>query len=194
MTIQERRWLESEIEIRKLDETDMPTIVGYALKFNRSSQNLFYFDEVLDRHCLDDTDMSNVVALINHDMNLPLARTGTNLKLEIDDIGLKFTLTPTNTTYAKDLLENMRAGIINKCSFAFTISKDKEAEKWEEKEDKYVRTIFKIDKLYDVSIVTTPAYEDTEAVLSERSQQAFEKQLDYKKEVEKIKMEVMVNG
>lgn len=193
MKNQERRWLESTLEIRQVDEQALPTIVGYALKFNRASQNIFNFEEILDARCLDGADMSNVVALINHDMNMPLARTGNNLTLEVDEIGLKFTFTPTNTTYAKDLLENMRAGIVNKCSFAFTVAKDKDAQKWEEKDNKYIRTIFKIDKLYDVSIVTTPAYEDTEVVLSERSQQAFEKQLDYKKEVEKLKLELMVN-
>lgn len=146
------------------DENSKPTIVGYALKFDRPSEDLG-FTEYIDPRSLDSADMSNVVALLNHDSNYVLGRTGRNLELEVDDIGLRFKLELNDTTYARDLIENMRNGLIDKCSFAFTVEDDE----WEERDGRYNRFIRKIDKLYDVSVVTTPAYSDTEAVLSART-------------------------
>lgn len=182
---QEKRIIESTIEIRQ-EENNQSVIVGYALKFNRNSEQLGYFTpfiERLDSNCLDDTDMTNVVALINHDSNYPLARSGVNLTLTVDEIGLKFKMTPTNTSYAHDLIENMRSGVINKCSFAFTLPDEDGAEKWEKQSDSdvYIRTIYKIDKLYDISIVTSPAYEDTEAVLGKRSQELVNQTTEYER-------------
>lgn len=65
--------------------------------------------------------MSNVVALINHDPNYPLARNTVregpgHLELTVDDTGLRFSLIPTDTAYAKDLMTNMAAGVVNQCS------------------------------------------------------------------------------
>ncbi|WP_257963266.1 HK97 family phage prohead protease [Aerococcus christensenii] len=158
--------MKTKLELRENKENNTIKIVGYALKFNRKSEDLGYI-ETIDPKALENADVSNVVALINHDQNYVLGRTGHNLDLEVDEIGLKFTLTPVRTSYVNDLLENMRMGLIDKCSFAFTVSED--GDYWEEKDGKWYRTIQSINKLYDVSVVTSPAYEDTEAVLSERS-------------------------
>lgn len=186
----EVRLLSDNIATEK-NEEGMPTLVGYALKFNKRSDVLGYFYpfvEILDSRCLDDTDMGNVVALINHDENLPLARTGVNLELEVDEIGLKFRFKPSNTSYARDLIANMESGIITQCSFAFTIPDEEDAEIWENTEEVAVRTIKKIDKLYDVSIVTTPAYSDTEAVVSPRSKKLAEEIFSPKKDEKREKL------
>ena len=176
-----RRYLVNNFELRNVaDEQGNETEVlqGYALKFNRESEILgrfTRFKEVLDSRCLDNTDMSDVVALINHDENLILGRSGYNLSLNVDNIGLMFTLKPTNTSYARDLIENVRSGVIGKCSFAFTVAKD--GVEWEDVKDEeyeYKRTITAIDKLYDVSLVTSPAYQDTEAVVGSRCQSKAE--------------------
>jgi len=162
----EVRYLTNQIEIRS-EENQPSKIVGYALKFNRDSKPLLgYFVERLDPNCLNDTDLEECVALFNHDSNQVLGRYGNNLTLSVDDIGLRFEVTPTDTSYAKDLVENIRAGVIDKCSFAFTVPKD--GEQWSEERNSdgyFERTITKIDKLYDVSVVTNPAYSDTEAVV-----------------------------
>jgi HK97 family phage prohead protease len=132
----------------------------------------FSFREHIDRHALDNADMSNVVALFNHDQNQVLGRTGVNLELTIDDTGLKYTLTPPDTQLGRDLLENVRQGIISQSSFAFTIAPDKDAQKWQKSSErgvKYERTINNIDHLFDVSPVTTPAYPDTEVKVGARS-------------------------
>lgn len=179
MTEKELRLLTTEYEIR--ESTDEPdAIVGYALKFNRWSDVLGgMFKEIIAPDALRGADMSDVVALFNHDDNKILGRNGKNLTLEVDDIGLKFRITPTNTSYTRDLIENLRAGIIDKCSFAMS---DVESE-WEDVgDDKPLeRTITSIGKLWDVSVVTTPAYSDTEAVVGARSKEKAEALLDRQK-------------
>lgn len=193
--IMEKRTRTMQINIRSGDE-ESTVLEGYALKFDKDSEELGYwsrFTERLDPDCLSQTDMSNVVALVNHDSNMPLARTGVNLDLEVDNIGLKFKFVPTDTSYARDLVANMRAGVINKCSFAFSISDDDTAETWTKTEEgKYVRTIHKIDKLYDISIVTTPAYEDTEVVVGKRSREKIEHLLHRKEKEEREKLDLYV--
>lgn len=160
-------------EVRELEDSK-PVITGYALRFNKPSEDLG-FTEYLDPSCLDSADMRNVVALINHDSNYVLGRTGRNLSLSVDNEGLRFEIEPNDTTYVRDLIENMRTGLIDKCSFAFSIAED--GDKWVKRDDgRYERTVTNIDKLYDVSVVTTPAYEDTNVGLSQRSQDAFDNQ------------------
>lgn len=163
-------------EIRTLESGGTNIVSGYALKFDTLSHDFGYGDdhvyETLDKRCLDETDMSNVAALINHDANMLLGRTGFNLELRTDDIGLYFEVRPTETSYAKDLITNMQSGIIAKCSFGFV--PDPKSIEWSKRADgSYLRTIKKIKQLFDVSVVTYPAYEDTESVVSQRSFEAF---------------------
>lgn len=161
----------TEFEIRTDEEKEL-YIDGYALKFDKPSEDLGFI-EYIDRNALDETNLDNVVALLNHDPNYILGRSNKNLKLEVDEVGLRFTIKPTQTSYTQNLIENMRNGLVDKCSFAFRLL-DESSESWERQEDDtYVRRIHKLDQLYDISIVTTPAYEDTVALLSTRSLEHF---------------------
>jgi HK97 family phage prohead protease len=183
----EQRFLTTTVELRASSDGNTEFIEAYALKFNRESDVLGWwtpFVEKIDTRALDNADMSNVVALFNHDQNMVLGRnTATGEKgkveLEVDGIGLKWKVTPTDTSYARDLMENVRNGVINQCSFAFSISDAEDADVWTWNESRglYERTINSIGKLYDVSIVTTPAYPDTEAVVAARSSEKV-KELD----------------
>lgn len=177
----EIRLIDTSIELRALEEGDSQEeyITGYALKFEKWSEKLGWgFKEIISRGALDNTDFTDVVALFNHDINKPLARnsieSGTgSLILEVDDIGLRFKFIPTKTSYAQDLIENMRAGLIEKCSFAFQLDySDKDIEKWEWDYDTGLdydkRRINKISKISDISIVVQPAYSDTESIVNNR--------------------------
>ncbi|WP_459576559.1 HK97 family phage prohead protease [Companilactobacillus alimentarius] len=180
----ELRATPTEVKIRSAEDgKESRTIEGYALKFNKRSQPLMggYFVETLDSHCLDDADMSNVVATFNHDESKLLGRSGVNLTLTKDDVGLRFKIDLPNTTLANDVLEEVRMGILSQCSFAFTLPNDDDADVWSrsnEDDAEYKRTILAIDKLYDVSVVTTPAYEDTNVSVGSRSKQAVDKLKD----------------
>lgn len=176
----EMRQVTTTINLRQIDDSEEQVIEGYALKFNKESSVLGHFlrfKEILDPHALDGANMEDVVATFNHDQNQVLGRTKVNLELTVDNIGLKFRVKPTDTQFARDLITNIKAGVINQCSFAFTIPDEDGAEEWAESEEEgvdYVRTVRKIDHLYDVSVVTTPAYPDTEATVGARSKKMVE--------------------
>ena len=71
--------------------------------------------------------------------------------------GLAIEITPPDTQVANDLLENIRLGNVDQMSFAFAAVE----EKWIEKKDEIaLRELIDVD-LYDVSVVTYPAYEGT---------------------------------
>ena len=53
---------------------------------------------------------------------------------------LKYTLTPPDTQLGRDLLENVRQGIISQSSFAFTIAPDKDAQKWQKSSERGLNT------------------------------------------------------
>ena len=171
-----------KFEVRQ-DDNKQTHLQGYAIVFDKLSENLGYFKEIIRRGALDDTDMSNVVLDINHDFDKILARNNTNngigsLTLTVDDKGLYFDAIPTDTSYARDLLGNMEAGIINKCSFMFTLDySDDSSREWDwdtTGERGYdIRRINKIQSIYDVSIVTNPAYEDTSCITYKRAKENF---------------------
>lgn len=202
----EIRFLQTKVELMAAEDGQGGDFIeGYALKFERWSDVLgffFPFREIISQNSLDNCDMSNVVALFNHDQSYPLARNTVqgdigSLALTIDNIGLKFRFRPTGTSYAQDLIENVRAGVINQCSFAFSIDpNDDSADEWtyNETDGIYERRINRIAKLYDVSIVTTPAYPDTEAVVGQRSREKIKKleKLRLKPKVDEEKEKLML--
>lgn len=102
--------------------------------------------------------------LVNHDWNKVIGRTGSNLKLEEDEKGLRFELTVPNTTEGNNLLENVRLGLIKGCSFGFSIIKEKT--RWDDDWNFY-RDITEVD-LFEVTATPIPAYADTE--ISARSE------------------------
>ncbi|WP_099973851.1 HK97 family phage prohead protease [Lactobacillus terrae] len=182
------RTIQTQVELRNLeDDSESNIIEGYALKFDTRSNPLGLgtkFIETLSKRCLDNTDMSNVVATFNHDQSQVLGRSGVNLDLEVDDVGLRFKVDLPNTTVANDVKEMVRSGIISQCSFAFDLKEDGSADTWTKSEEKgidYERTIRSIDHLYDVSVVTTPAYSDTSV-----DARALERAIEKPKELERL--------
>lgn len=120
----EIRTIQTAVETREA-ESGGNVIEGYALKFNTRSQVLGVFTtfvETLDRNCLNGADMRSTVATFNHDQSQIIGRVDANMTLNIDDVGLRFAITMPDTTIAHDVLENIRAGILNKCSFTFSIN------------------------------------------------------------------------
>lgn len=188
----EIRNFNSDIEVRAEDGQEQKKIVGYALKFNTWSQDLGGFIETIDRNALNNCDMSDVRCLIDHDSQKILGRTTNNtLKLTVDDIGLRYECTPSDTTYARDLLTNMSNGNINQCSFGFILNYDnKDCDSWELDEENriYKRTIRDIRQLFDVSPVTYPAYSQTECVVAQRKLENLKSDLE--KEILKRKINI----
>lgn len=150
---------------------DEKVISGYAIKFGTPSKDLGGFVEVITPEALKEVDLSNVILLHGHDYGKPLAsvKAGT-LKLEVDEVGLKFEATLQDTTYANDIYENIKAGIIDSMSFGFEIG----VESFDENEEGVVtRSIEKVKALREISIVTVPAYDESNVQVNTRSYEAW---------------------
>ena len=108
---------------------------------------------------------SDARALFNHDPNIILGRQSAGtLKLKEDEKGLLSEVNPPDTQYIRDVvLAPMKRGDIKEMSFGFLVK----TEEWkEEKEKEFVtRTIIEVDRLFDISPVTFPAYPDTSVAL-----------------------------
>ncbi|ADW69006.1 HK97 family phage prohead protease [Granulicella tundricola] len=140
------------------------TVSGYAIVFNSESVDLGGFIEVVAPTALNRTLTGNpdVLCLRDHKQEFLLGRTtaGT-LNLAPDDTGLHFTCNLPNTTVANDLAESLRRGDIDSCSFGFSVVSDA----WTtDGNGNDRRTLLDLD-LFEISIVSFPAYESTSASL-----------------------------
>jgi len=131
-----------------------------------SRTNLGWYDEIIEKGALDTTDLKDVRFLVNHNTDMiPLARSRNNtvnstMQMEIDEKGMKIRvdLDTENNTEAKSLYSAVERGDIDGMSFMFTVDEDR----WEDIDsDHPTRSILKISKVFEVSAVTFPAYEDT---------------------------------
>lgn len=160
----ERRILCREVRVDQSGEK--PVIRGYAALFNTLSEDLGGFREQLAAGAFSDAlSNSDVRALINHDPNLVLGRdrSGT-LAMREDATGLQVEISPPDTQYARDLVEVMKRGDVSQMSFAFTVAKEGQA--WtRDGTGPWLRTIKRISRLFDVSVVTYPAYPQTSAAV-----------------------------
>jgi len=181
-------------EIRTIDVQDLelrmdgdnPVVVGYGAVFNSMSNDLGGFREYIGSEAFEGRLEDDVRFLINHD-GMPLARTtnGT-LRLSVDEIGLKYEakLNP-NVSTSRDLMELLKDGTINQSSFAFIVEDDS----WEMKDGMNVRTINKVSRLYDVSAVTYPAYNEASSSVALRSMQEWQEKEEAKKLEESLEAE-----
>ena len=143
-------------EFRAMPESR--TIVGTATVFN-SAYDMGWYDEEMSQDVFTNSDMTDVVALFNHDANMVLARTKSGtLKLKVTGNAMEYEFEAPNTTLGNDLLEMVKRGDVYQSSFAFSV----ETEDWEERSGMKPKRIIKgIKKVYDVSPVTYPANPDT---------------------------------
>ncbi|MCH5352957.1 MAG: HK97 family phage prohead protease [Acutalibacter sp.] len=150
-------------------------VKGTAVVFNTPTC-LYEFDgvkyyEVIDRHAFDECDMSDVIFNYNHGGKVVARLRNKTLALQIDDTGLHMEADLSGTAAGRELYEEIDGGYIDKMSFSFVVAESKYDV------ETHTRTITKIRKLYDVSAVDIPAYEETS--ISARS--FFEE--EYSKEI-----------
>ena len=177
----EIRSYEGSIQI-ETREDEPAKIVGHAAVFNKVSERLGWFREIIRPGAFDGIMEDDVRALFNHDSNIVLGRTkSATLKLEVDEQGLRYTITPPDTTAARDLMMSIGRGDISQSSFGFIIEKDE----WEQRDGEDYRIIHKVKRLFDVSPVTFPAYPDTN--VAKRSHDQFKE--EHKPEPEEKKFD-----
>ena len=167
----ERRYLTPEaqtIEIRYHEDDKEHRVEGYAAVFESPTTiqaRTGPFQEKIARSAFDGRLEDPVVALFNHDQLRPLAKVGAGLELSVDDYGLRYSFPIPDTTTGRDLLELMERGIVREASFAFTIAQGGESWSRSEGDEMETRTISKVGRLIDVSVVTLGAYSDASAAL-----------------------------
>lgn len=186
----EVRSMPQNIEFRDKEDGER-YIEGYALKFGTYSEDLGGFKETIERGALENTDFSDVRALFNHNADHVLARSSAGtLKLDVDDVGLKFRARIPNTSYGNDLAENLRNGNVNQCSFGFMLDEEGDEFKYDTEEGIFKRTLRSIKEIVDVSVVTYPAYLDTNAAPALRSLDKIKKDNMEQRDKEKLKLKI----
>ena len=168
----------SSIETRSDDENKKMIVEGYAIVFDEETligDEERGFIEVIDKGALASTNMKDVPFKYNHnDVTLILARTRNgSLSLEVDEKGLKIRAELIDTTSNVDIYKSIVAGLLDKMSFAFTVK----SQSWDRSGKIPKRTITAIDRLFDVSVVDLPAYDQTSIQASARSLEIVEAEL-----------------
>jgi len=155
----ELRFNKCEFRVNKKDNNNI--VEGYAAVFNSLSVDLGGFREIILPGSFQNSLNNDVRGLVDHDSSMILGRTtaGT-LQIEEDDIGLKTTINMPHTTHANNILESINRGDVSGMSFGF---RNFDGVLTEDKETGFtIQTISDIPSLFDVSIVTFPAYPQTE--------------------------------
>lgn len=166
------RTLETKsLKVRSLDD-GVKQISGYALTFNEPSLPL-PFIEYIKPEALDELDLSQVLLLYGHDYNNILARADSNtLTTKVDDKGLYFEATLTNTQLANDVYSDIEAGNVKGCSFGFDLP-DQGGDTWAtDDQGNTIHVITQIANIGEISLTPIPAYAET-SVQIERSYREF---------------------
>ena len=160
-------------ELRAKADDTAPKLAGYAALFNTASDDLGGFTEVIMPGAFKNAiPRSDIRALFNHDPNFVMGRNkaGT-LTVAEDKRGLSMEVTPPDVQWVRDLLVSVERGDIDQMSFGFRVAKG--GDEWLYTDDAVTRTITEIEELFDVAVVTYPAYPDTDVAV--RSLDAWKK-------------------
>ena len=174
MTDKMQKKIEQGREYRLITSVVAPTddekmiVEGYATTFNEPYHLYDTYNnmgaecevkEQVDRHAFDRTDFGDCIMQYDHEGIVFARLSNKTLELDVDDKGLKVRAFLGGTANGRNLYEEIKGGYINKMSFGFTVAEN--GSKIEPDGNDYLRTIYDIKKLYDVSAVSIPANDYT---------------------------------
>lgn len=161
----------------RAEETERGHIItGRPIVYN-SRTDLGWFDEIIEAGALDNTDLTDVRFLVNHNTEgIPLARSRRNngnstmlLTVDMEGMGIRVDLDTENNSEARALYSAVERGDISGMSFLFGIR----GEEWDDLDSEHpTRRIKDISTVVEVSAVTFPAYDATE--INARSKAALD--------------------
>ena len=157
----ERRFTTGDIRFRaKKTEGSIGTLEGYAATFNTTSVDLGGFLELIMPGAFDSVMQDDCRCLFNHKDDAILGRSSADtLELLADDFGLKFRCDMPDTQMGRDVARSIRRRDITGASFSFTLLPDDQ--EWDFDLPIPIRSIRRVNRLFDVGPVTFPAYEST---------------------------------
>ena len=156
------------MEMRAVGEPDEKVVEGYATVFDEPyllwSEPGFKFYEIVDRHALDEADMSDVVMRYDHEGRVFARNSNSTLLLGTDDHGFKIRALLGGTDLGRQIYDEISGGYTTRMSWAFRVkTDDQQVERNEETGETIVtRTILAVKKVYDVAPVAIPACDATE--------------------------------
>lgn len=204
----------ADLHIREAASGEESRIIeGYALKFGVRSRLLCdwwdYYYEQLEPGCVtrEMLDRQDIKLTMFHDRQLILARSNKGvgtLSYEVDAVGVRFWAEMPHTVDGDKALELVQRGDIAGCSFCYStdegdsenaVSYERLKEKTENGEDILLRHVKRIDNVYDFTLATDPAFEQTtvsrreveEAGVDLRKQADEPKPIDFDKKREAIR-------
>jgi len=157
----------AELRLDSNEEQGRPVITGYAAVFNELSQDLGGFREQIAPGAFKRALEMNqdVRALVDHDPSRIIGRsTSGTLEMIEDDHGLRVQIDPADTTAGRDIMESINRGDVSGMSFGFVVRD----EDWDMRDGENIRTVRDMD-LFDVSVVTFPAYTASSVEVALRS-------------------------
>lgn len=160
------------IDTTKRIDTDY-YVEGYATTFDQpyvmwELEDGTKFYEKIDRHALDNADMSDVIMQYDHEGRVYARQSNGTLQLIIDERGLLIAADLSKTELAKGLYQDIKERMITKMSWAFVVAEDSY-----DRETR-TRTILKVKKVYDVSAVSIPANDDTTIAARNYASRSYE--------------------
>ncbi len=158
------RWADlGDVEVRAKSDGGF-TFVGMAAVFDQLSGDLGGFREMIKRGAFKPVLENDVRFLFNHNPDHVLARTTSGtLSLEERPGGLHSEADVAPTSIANDVRILLERGDVSGMSFGFRVAEDSWFDDPESGE--VIRTIHKFEQLFDVSVVTFPAYPQTDAAV-----------------------------
>ena len=178
---------------------DTRTIEGYAVVFEKESRMMVdwfsgeKFVEIIKRGAVTNEDLKNwdIKALVEHDKSRLLARSFNgkgSLTLTVDDYGVKYRFEAPNTVEGDNAIELIKRGDIFGSSFSYTTDEGKDVTYSRRSDNSLLREVKKMNRMYDVSVVTDPAYFGTDVTV--RNLEGYIENPDdesYKSEVEYLR-------
>ncbi|MCL2205708.1 MAG: HK97 family phage prohead protease [Treponema sp.] len=156
-------------EIRAEDGAPSYRLKGTAIVYNRETvlyeNEAFRWVEIIEAGAARDALLrAEQVLLWNHDAAKPMAaRKNNTLTAREDSYGVHIEADAGGTSWGRDGIEAIRAGLVDKMSFGFYLSREGYTEERSVENGKrvYKRVIKKFNRIVDFSPVTYAAYQDT---------------------------------
>jgi len=183
------------------DEKHGNILEGIPIVYDKATDIGGMWEEIIDRGALDQADLKDVRFLVNHDIDsIPLARSRNNnenstmqMTVEEDGLHIRVDLDTEGNPRAKELYSAVKRQDVSGMSFMFSVKDDK----WENLDSDYpVRHITSLGRIFEVSAVTFPAYEQTSinarsVETGQASLESAREALENAKKVEELRKQIL---